>query len=107
MVMYNPMYKESTVIRKQIYLQEQQQRELRSIAAARGISEAEVIRQAIDAQRGMRHPEAALDLSAWEDALKLMHSTKRGVRKHRASARAKRNRQELYEDRLIHVSRSR
>jgi hypothetical protein len=95
------------VIRKQIYLQDEQQRELRSIASARGISEAEVIRQAIDAQRGMRHPNASLDVSAWEDALKLMHSTKRGARKHRVSNRTKWNRQQLYQDRLTHVSRPR
>lgn len=52
-------------LRKQIYLDPQQEAALKRQAAATGISEAEIIRQAIDNQtRILRHPGAALE--AWE-----------------------------------------
>ena len=40
------------MIRKQIYIQQRQQQAIRNVAGARGISEAEVIREAIDARAG-------------------------------------------------------
>ena len=50
--------------RKQIYLDPQQAAAIKRQAAEVGISEAEVIRQAIDSQtRILRHPAAALE--AW------------------------------------------
>ncbi len=52
-------------VRKQIYLDPQQEAALKRQAAASGVSEAEIIRQAIDNQtKILRHPVAALD--AWE-----------------------------------------
>ncbi len=52
-------------LRKQIYLDPQQEAALKRQAAATGMSEAEIIRQAIDNQtRILRHPVAALE--AWE-----------------------------------------
>ncbi len=52
-------------VRKQIYLDPQQEAALKRQAAATGVSEAEIIRQAIDNQtRVLRHPAAALE--AWE-----------------------------------------
>jgi hypothetical protein len=52
-------------VRKQIYLDPQQEAALKRQAAETGLSEAEIIRQAIDNQtRVLRHPMAALQ--AWE-----------------------------------------
>ena len=69
------------MIRKQIYLEKRQQDAIRRMAAVRGVSEAEVIRQAIDAQRGQRPRSSHLDTSAWERALKLMRSIRPEDRK--------------------------
>jgi Ribbon-helix-helix protein, copG family len=65
------MYRESREafmarkLRKQIYLDPQQEAALKRQAAETGTSEAEIIRQAIDSQtRVLWHPVAALE--AWE-----------------------------------------
>src|SRR5437870_6806515 len=71
---YNVMYRRFFVVRKQIYLKERQQEAIRSIASARGISEAEVIREAIDTQGGQQTHHHPLDPVAWKRALKLMRS---------------------------------
>ena len=66
------------MVRKQIYLEERQEARLKRIARARGISEAEVIRQAIDRQI-RRGPVASGggDPTAWEHALRFMRSLTR------------------------------
>ena len=95
------------MIRKQIYLKERQQEAIRSIAAARGVSEAEVIREAIDTRRGLQTHDHPLDPSAWKRALKLMRALqpkKKTPPKHQS--RKKWNRAELYEDRLASYGRS-
>ncbi len=52
-------------VRKQIYLDPQQDAALKRQAAESGISEAEIIRQAVDNQtRVLRHPVAAQE--AWQ-----------------------------------------
>ena len=74
-MMYNAMYRSDPVmIRKQIYLDERHNEVVRKIAASRGISEAEVIRESIDAQGGRQTRKSALDPKAWTRALKLMRS---------------------------------
>jgi hypothetical protein len=51
-------------LRKQVYLDPQQEAALKRQASATGMSEAEIIRQAIDNQtRILRHPWAAME--AW------------------------------------------
>jgi hypothetical protein len=58
-------------LRKQIYLDPQQEAALKRQAAETGISEAEIIRQAIDNQtRVLRHPMAAME--AWQRELEFM-----------------------------------
>ena len=88
------------MIRKQIYLEKRHQDAIRHMAAVRGVSEAEVIRQAIDAQGGQRPRSSYLDTSAWERALKLMRS----IRPDKAGGKSVRprkwSREELYEDRM-------
>jgi hypothetical protein len=61
------------MIRKQVYIQYQQQAILARLARALGVSEAEVIRRAIDYQgsgalRRASHP----DLTAWAEAYAFM-----------------------------------
>ncbi len=61
------------MIRKQIYLQKRQDTLLKKLARSRQVSEAELIRQAIDqqiGQMGMRTPLP--DPEAWEKAHKFM-----------------------------------
>ena len=63
----------STKLRKQIYLEKRQDKLVKRLAEARGVSEAEVIRAAIDAQST---PAAASalppDPAAWDKARKTM-----------------------------------
>jgi hypothetical protein len=93
------------MIRKQIYLEKRQQDAIRKMAAVHGVSEAEIIRQAIDAQRGQPPRNSHLDTSAWERALKLMRSM-RPIKTGGKSVRAKKwNREELYEDRMKRYGR--
>jgi hypothetical protein len=53
-MMYNYVFEEETLmtqmIRKQVYIQKRQQLLLKRLARRRGVSEAEIIRQAIDQQ---------------------------------------------------------
>jgi len=61
------------MIRKQIYIPKRQQTVLKRMARARGISEAELIRQAIDQQTlGDNLRATASDHDAWEKALQFM-----------------------------------
>jgi hypothetical protein len=60
------------MVRKQIYIQRQQEVILKRFANLRGQSEAEVIRQAIDQQIGGATLPAALDAEAWEGAYAFM-----------------------------------
>ena len=99
--MYNVMY----MIRKQIYLEERQQQTIRSLAALRGVSEAEVIRQAIEAERGPRPSRLHLDPNAWGRALKLMRSKQKRTKTKKDADRRQWSRAELYEDRLSRYDR--
>ena len=61
------------MVRKQIYIPKRQQTVLKRMARARGISEAELIRQAIDQQTlGDNLRAIASDHDAWEKALQFM-----------------------------------
>ena len=63
------------MVRKQIYIEERQETRLKRVARARGMSEAEVIRQAIDRQVGSVPVQAGGgDPAAWERALRFMRS---------------------------------
>ncbi len=64
-------------LRKQIYLDPQQEAALKRQAAASGLSEAKIIRQAIDNQtRILRHPRAAQE--AWEQESQFIASRMSG-----------------------------
>ncbi len=63
----------SQMMRKQIYIQKRQQILLKRLAKARGVSEAEIIRQAIDEHTGsttLRTPPS--DPMAWQKAYQFM-----------------------------------
>ncbi len=103
-VMYNVMYigrrREMTqMIRKQIYIRKQQQALLKRLAKARGVSEAEVIRQAIDEQMGgVESRPMPLDSAAWEKAHRFMLTLR--AEGPVADRPREWTREELYEERL-------
>jgi hypothetical protein len=76
--MYNVMYTEvamTQMIRKQVYIHKHQQLLLRRLARARGVTEAEIIRQAIDQQMSGGHVRVLPpDPESWEKALAFMRS---------------------------------
>jgi hypothetical protein len=92
------------MIRKQIYLEAHHQESVRSLSASIGISEAEVIRRAIDHELGPRPSGASTgahpDPAAWNRALNLMRSTQRKRKGSKKVKSRKWSRKELYEDRL-------
>jgi hypothetical protein len=54
-------------VRKQIYIETDQEALLKRLAEETGISEAEIVRQAIDHHtRGLRHPGHGHGMGAWE-----------------------------------------
>ena len=85
-----------TKIRKQIYLDQRQNRQLKRLAEARGVSEATIVRELIDAQAAA----SALppDRAAWEAA----HRTMLNLLAQGPLPNRKRNwkRDDLYEPRL-------
>jgi hypothetical protein len=67
----------SEMIRKQFYIHKRHQILLGKLARAKGVSEAEIIRQAIEheAAGGERQPSAP-DRSAWEEVLAAVEARK-------------------------------
>jgi hypothetical protein len=88
------------MIRKQIYLERRQQETIRRLASVHGVSEAEVIRQAVDVHGSQASLNPHLDASAWERALRIMRSTQGKNSGRRSGAHKGWNRDELYKDRL-------
>ena len=86
------------MVRKQIYIQELHDRQLRRIAESRGISQAEVVRQAIDGQARGDGETGIVDPGAWQQAMAFMHSLQRPGTPVRAPQRWQRA--ELYSERL-------
>jgi len=60
------------MVRKQIYIQTQQQKTLKRLSQLRGLSEAELIRQAIDRQVGGAAVPFVSDPAAWAEARAFM-----------------------------------
>lgn len=73
------------MVRKQSYLHERHSARLKRLARARGVSEAEVVRQAIEGAQGVRPLSIATDPTAWDQALTFMQTL--GKRPGRVSAR--------------------
>ena len=54
------------MIRKQIYIQKSQEERLKKVAEARGVSEAEIIRRALDVELKRAGFRLAYDNEAWQ-----------------------------------------
>ena len=91
------------MVRKQIYIQRRQQALLKRLARARGVSQAELIREALDHQASANSWSAQPDPEAWERAHRFMLALHaRGPLRGRARTWT---RDELYEDRLSRYAR--
>ena len=62
------------MVRKQIYIYKRQEAQLKRISEARGISEAEVIRNALDREVNSQIAPYHYDEEAWKRLLALMES---------------------------------
>lgn len=88
----------SKKIRKQIYLERRQQERLRRVAEARGLSQAELIRQALDREAQGELRPAGHDLEAWEQAMDFMR--RRTDRAKQGGAGRRPAREDLYTERI-------
>jgi hypothetical protein len=90
-------------VRKQIYIHKRQQILLKRLAKERGISEAEIIRQAIDrdAANSVMMPSYGSQ-DSWEEAVAFMCSL--ADRRDQFREPLRWNRAELYEERLNRLS---
>jgi hypothetical protein len=91
------------MVRKQIYIEERHERLLKRISKARGVSEAELIRQAIERETvGGKPLLLAPDQAAWDEILRFVKNRKSP----RFNGRPYRwNRLDAYEDRERRSSR--
>jgi hypothetical protein len=92
------------MIRKQIYIQRRQEAQLKRLAKQRGMSEAEIIRRALDNELNVvAAPRVPSDPLAWEKALAFMRSLHaRGPLPNR---RRDWKREDLYEERMNRYDR--
>jgi hypothetical protein len=88
----------SAMVRKQIYINRRQDTLLKHLARQRGMSEAELIRRAIDREAEQVQPFAAqYDHSAWEEILQLVEARKKpGI----TGIPYRWNRQDIYNERV-------
>ena len=87
----------TNMVRKQIYIHQRQEIRLKQLAEARGVSEAEIIRRALERELGGEIPRPVpADRSAWQELtafLEARHATTKGRQPYRW------NRQEIYDER--------
>ena len=84
MIVYNVMYKSvareivmSEMVRKQFYIQKRQHLLLKRLSQTRGVSEAEIIRQAIEREAtGVSSRPPLADRAAWEEILDFVETRK-------------------------------
>lgn len=89
----------SDMVRKQVYIHRRQQALLKRLSAQRGVSEAEIIRQAIDREAINISPRHQLNSrDAWDKAYQFMLSLRE--RAGQFSEPYQWNREEIYEERL-------
>jgi hypothetical protein len=93
----------SEMVRKQIYISKRQQALLRRLSKQRGLSEAEIIRQAIDREAANSAPQpVSNDEDSWQQVVGFMRSLRE--RADQFSEPYGWNREQLYEDRLNHFA---
>jgi hypothetical protein len=85
------------MVRKQIYLHKRQNALLKRLSQARGLSEAEIVRQAIEREAGIIAAQAtAVDRSAWQELIAFLDKRLESA----ASSQAYHwNREEIYSER--------
>jgi len=88
----------ANMVRKQIYIEPQQEALLKRLAEDHGVSEAELIRQAIDHRVGQGEAYMAPDSRAWEEAYRFMRALQAGGPVPERGRAWKR--EDLYEERL-------
>ncbi len=85
------------MVRKQIYIQKRQDALLKRLSQARGLSEAEIIRQAIEREvAGVPSQPSAVDRSAWQELVAFLEA------RHGAASSSQSynwNREEIYAER--------
>ena len=85
------------MVRKQIYIQKRQDALLKRSSEARGVSEAEIIRQAIEREiAGAPSQPAAIDRAAWQELISFVESRQSSVSGHQP---LRWNREEIYAER--------
>jgi Zn-dependent peptidase ImmA (M78 family) len=92
------------MIRKQIYIQKSQEERLKKIAEARGVSEAEIIRRALDVELKRVGFRLAYD----DQAMKRLYQAMLDMDKKPPVPRRKRDwtREDLYEERMKRYDRN-
>ncbi len=85
------------MFRKQIYLPRRQNLLLKRLAKQRGVSEAEVVRQALEHEAEIGAPAAGNSPDAWEEILRFVEKRKETVADQGEPIHW--NRQEIYEER--------
>ena len=92
------------MIRKQIYIQKSQEDRLKKVAEARGVSEAEIIRRALDVELKRVGYRLAYD----DQAMKRLLQAMRDMDKKPPVPQKKRDwtREELYEERMKRYDRN-
>ena len=92
------------MVRKQIYIQKNQEERLKRVAEMRGVSEAEIIRRALENELRNGGYRLAYDDDAWAKAYQFMLDLEKRAR----VPRQKRNwtRDELYEERIERYDRN-
>jgi len=92
----------SRMVRKQVYLEPEQEKRLKQLARELGVSEAELIRRGIG--QVTRLPAVVpLDPKAWQDELAFIR--KRASRRKALGQKRRWTREELYAERLPRISR--
>lgn len=93
----------SQMIRKQIYIQKSQEERLKKVAEARGISEAEIIRRALETELKRAGYRLAYD----DEAMKRLYQAMLDMDKKPPVPQKKRDwtREDLYEDRMKRYDR--
>ena len=67
----------SEMVRKQFYIHERQHILLKRLSQARGVSEAEIVRQAIEREATRVSPQSPVpDRAAWEEIVKFVEARK-------------------------------
>ncbi len=85
------------MVRKQIYIKKRQDILLKQLSQARGLSEAEIIRQALEREAGIRPAVVRDSLAAWAGILQFVQERKRALG--REGKPVQWDRQELYQER--------